>query len=348
MQDLFSEFPEEILASLLDNQYPEEKLRRFYGENIFSWVHKKLVWDFSLYTDLPKDLRSFLSSNFYLYNFADIERFFSKDGAVKYRFWVDKDNAVESVYIPKHSYRTVCLSSQVGCKWGCSFCYTGKMGFKFNLTTSQIIAQFYNIVKDNGVVTHIVFMGMGEPLDNYDEVIRAIKIFHHPKGQNISLRRITISTVGIIPAIERLITDKVHINLAISLHSGIAEVRAKLVPAERHYPVKKLLRVVTRYYELTKRQITFEYVVLPGINNDRANANALKKIYNSLDCKINLIVYHQLGMSNKEWKENKKNAIIFSNLLKQIGIKKVTVRKSRALDVAGACGQLSLLGSNRR
>ena len=335
-------FPEEILAKAIDLGFPEEDLRAYYGVNLFSWLHSKLKKDPQEFSDLPRAFRDFLSSHLDEGPFAEVREFSASDGAKKYAFRCKDGSWIESVYIPAGRRRTVCLSTQVGCRWGCRFCYTGKMGFVRNLTCAEILEQAYEIVRREGKITHLVYMGMGEPLDNYDAVLRSIRIFNHPKGQHIGMRRITISTVGIIPAIERLMAERLQVNLAVSLHSAIPEVRAELVPAERAYPLKRLVPLLQRYYAQTHRQITFEYVVIPEVNDDMKSARALAKLVRGWDCKVNLIPQNLPSASSRERKALKQRTYGFYRRLLSLGVTKVTIRFSRALDVGGACG---LLGS---
>ncbi len=337
---LLALFPSELLAVLIDAGFPEGELRSFYGDNLFVWIHRHLVRDFSLCSDLPKVLRTFLVERFSPFSFSDSSSVVSSDGTEKFYFLCEDGLRIETVYLPYRDRKTICVSSQVGCRWRCEFCYTGKMGFKRNLSADEILAQVYEVVRRKGPISHVVFMGMGEPLDNYDAVLRSIRLLNHPKGQHIGMRRITISTVGIIPAIERLLSEGVQVNLAISLHNPIPEEREKMVPAERVHPLRRLLPLLHKYYQITRRQITFEYVVLPGVNDTNRHARRLTKMCRGWDCKINLIPYNQVGMTSKEWKEHKRACARFKAKLHQFGLSKVTVRSSRGWDVAGGCGQL--------
>ncbi len=335
-------FPEEVLAKAIDLGFPEEALRAYYGVNLFSWLHSRLEKDPRKFSDLPKAFREFLSPHFDDGPFTEVRHITASDGAKKYAFRCKDGAWIESVYIPAGKRRTVCLSTQVGCRWGCRFCYTGKMGFVRNLSTAEILEQAYEIIRREGKITHLVYMGMGEPLDNYEAVLRSIRMLNHPKGQNIGIRRMTISTVGIIPAIERLMAERLQVNLAVSLHSALPEVRAELVPAERAYPLKRLVPLLQRYYALTHRQITFEYVVIPDVNDDMRSARALARLVRGWDCKINLIPQNIPSASSRERKDIKQRTHSFYRRLLSLGITKVTIRFSRALDVGGACG---LLGS---
>ncbi len=339
-------FPEEILGELLDAGYPEDRLRAFYGENIFRWLHQKLKRDPNEFSDLPKDLRQFLTWNFSCFVLQPDKSLVSGDSSEKIRFVCSDGERIEAVYLPYHRRKTVCVSSQVGCKWGCKFCYTGKMGFRRNLMAEEIVEQVYWFVRKYEAITHVVYMGMGEPLDNYEEVLRSIKLLNHPKGQHIGMRRITISTIGIIPAIERLLTERIQVNLAISLHNPIPEERQELVPGEKVYPLKRLVPLLQKYYQITHRQITFEYVVLPGENDDIRHARRLAKLCKGWDCKVNLIPYNMIGMSLRQWKQNKDACTVFRSKLWRFGLSKVTIRSSRGWDVAGACGQLGIMGKS--
>ena len=340
MIDILSYFPEEILSILL-NKFGDSEVKSFYADSIFSWLHKRLEYDFSRYSDIPASIRDFLELHAFVNQISDAQFFTSKDKSIKARFTLSDDNVIETVYLPYRNRVALCLSSQVGCKFKCSFCYTGKMGFSRNLLVSEILSQAYQFIKRGEKITHIVFMGMGEPLDNYDNVIKSIQILNHPLGQMIGKRRITISTVGIIHNIERLMQDMPQVNLAISLHNPISEEREQIVPAEKKFPLKRLIPMLKRYYSHTRRQVTFEYVVIDGVNNLPRHASRLSKLCKGWDCKLNIIAYNEPEMSLKEFLRNKKIARDFAQLCLNKGVRNVTIRLSKGWDVSGACGLLA-------
>lgn len=322
----------------------EEFLKRndipaFHSRQIFSWIYKKRVNDFQLMSDLSKELRDFLLKNFDfgLTKIITIEK--SKDGTKKYAFQLKDKNTIESVLIPAKSRLTICLSTQVGCKFNCSFCLSASVGFVRNLETAEIIDQFILAEKNvDRPITHIVFMGIGEPLDNYGNVLKAIRIFNSKFGPEIGARRITISTSGVIPSIKKLSGEKLQFELSVSLHSAIDSVRAKLMPINKKYPLDKLMPTLKEYIEKTNRQITFEYVLLKGINADKINAEALIKLLKGLNCKINIIVYNISSLS-KFSPPDLEQVNRFQSILEKGGIN-VILRQPRGQDINAACGQL--------
>ncbi len=344
MQDsLLDKFTQDILAAILDKGYPEKELKGFFGDNIFSWIHKHLCFDPMSFSNLPSALRIFLKQNFSWQVFSDIKMIDSQKDKLCKKFVFDllDGHKIESVYMKYSNRITACLSTQVGCIWNCAFCYTGKMEFIRNLSSAEIIGQLYEMERLLRGVTHIVFMGMGEPLDNYENLSCAIRLLNHKMGHNIGIRKISVSTVGIVPKMEKLISEFPQVNLVLSLHSAIPEKREEIVPAEKRYPLSVLLKILKRYYHNTKRQVTFEYVVLDGFNNTLKDIKALVKITKGWDCKINIIPFNRIGMVSSEWKRQRMIAYTFARRLKSFGVKKVTVRNSRGWDIGGGCGQLA-------
>ncbi len=346
MIDLASLSPEEILAFLLENYDKKEAIRPFFGDEIFRWIHSRWEYDTSRYSNIPKRLRDFLSNETFLPKISAKYRLISRDRSEKLGVELKDGEIVETVYIPFRNRATVCVSSQVGCRFGCSFCQTAKMGFRRSLSPSEIVSQVYLFLKEGKRVTHVVFMGMGEPLDNYENVIKAVKILNNPLGLGISIRRITLSTVGLLPGIKRLINEGMQINLALSLHDPIPEERQRLVPAEGRHPIKKLLPLLMEYYRRTSRQVTFEYVVIEGINDTPRHSRRLTRIVEGLDYKLNLIPLNIPGMDRKTWHRNKAVVLQFKEMCLNAGLKNVTIRLSRGVDISGACGLLA--GRNRR
>lgn len=323
------------------------KQEAFRAQQIFSWIYKKGVKDFEGMSDLPSDLRKRLKEDFYLLGLNLIKSIRSVDGTEKFLFTLRDGNLIEAVTIPTEKRITGCISTQVGCKFSCSFCASGLSGFKRNLATGEMLGEalYLKDYSKNKKLTHLVFMGIGEPLDNYDNVIKAIRIINSPEGLNIGARRITISTCGIIPGIKRLSDEGLQIELSVSLHAADDKTRAEIMPINKKYPIKDLIKTCREYVGKTNRQITLEYILIKGINSDLQNALNLSKILKGLNCKVNLIPANTL----KDCKvEPPKQAEIFSfrDYLRRQGIN-ATLRRPRGEDIEAACGQLRLRYVNK-
>jgi 23S rRNA (adenine2503-C2)-methyltransferase len=319
----------------------------FHVQQIFSWIYRKGIIDFEGMTDLPKDLRQRLKENFSICDLELAQILESRDGTQKFLFKLKEGNFIEAVTIPTQKRITGCISSQAGCKFKCSFCASGLLGFKRNLDASDIINEILYLRNNSprNLLTHIVFMGTGEPLDNYDNVLKAIRIINSDYGLNIGARRITISTCGIIPGIKRLSTEGLQIELSVSLHSADDRIRSKLMPINKIYPLKELILACREYIEKTNRQVTFEYVMAKGINSYLQDAVKLCKILKGLNCKVNLISFNP-GKESKFYPPNKEETILFKERLLKSGVN-VTLRKSRGQDIEAACGQLRLRYENK-
>jgi 23S rRNA (adenine2503-C2)-methyltransferase len=333
----------------------------FHAQQIFSWIYKKGIIEFDKMSDLSKDLRKHLKENFSICDLELEQLQKSLDGTQKFLFRLKDENFIEAVSIPTKKRLTGCISSQVGCKFACSFCASGLLGFKRNLNCSDIINEVLYLKnnssgrlvtpletieqgKRTGVsltgLTHIVFMGTGEPLDNYDNVLKAVRIINSDYGLNIGARRITISTCGVIPAIKRFSTEALQIELSVSLHSADDKIRCRLMPVNKIYPLKELILACRQYIEKTKRQLTFEYVMLKGINSHLQDAIKLSKILRELKCKVNLIPFNPVK-EGQFHPPDKEEALLFKEQLLKSGIN-VTLRKPRGQDIEAACGQLRL------
>lgn len=314
----------------------------FHAKQIFSWVYKKEAGDFEEMSDLPVELRRRLKDNFYLFGLNLVKKIKSKDGTEKFLFELSDRNYIETVVIPAEKRATVCISTQVGCKFACAFCASGLLGFKRNLTCAEIIEQLLYL-KNNYLgkrLTHLVFMGIGEPLDNYDNVIKAIRIINSKYSFNIGARRITISTCGIIPGIKRLSEEELQIELSVSLHAADNKTRSQIMPINKIYPLADLIRTSREYIKETNRQITFEYILIKGINSGLQNAKNLSTILKGLNCKVNLIPANPLKERNIETPK-KEEIGLFRDYLGKEGIN-VTLRRGRGQDIEAACGQLRL------
>lgn len=314
----------------------------FRAAQVFEWIYKKGVTDFSLMTNLPLALKNSLSERFVVLELELKDALISRDGTRKFLFGLPDGNSVEAVYIPASGRATGCISTQVGCKFSCRFCASGMLGFKRDLSCAEIIQQVLYL--KNGSpdkkITHLVFMGTGEPLDNYENVIKAVKLINAPEGFNIGARRITISSVGIVPAIRKLAAEGMQIELSISLHAADDRTRSSIMAVNRLYPIAELIRACRDYARATGRQVTFEYILIRGLNSDLQTAQNLAKILRGWNCKINLIPYNPVEESGF-FAPARGEISDFKNRLLKSGVN-ATLRKPRGQDINAACGQLRL------
>ncbi len=329
---------EELKKALTD--IGEEPYR---AGQIFRWLYKTGVRSFDEMTDLGKSLRDKLKNKFHFTKLVLLDSKKSLiDETTKYLFKLEDNNTIESVFLPEDKRITLCLSSQVGCKFGCSFCASAPFGFVRNLKTSEILDEVLFIKSYNlsAVITNIVFMGIGEPLDNYDNVMKAIRTLNDEDAFRIGARKITVSTCGIIPAIEKLSSEKLQIELSISLHSADDKIRSKLLPVNKKYPLNDLISACKNYIKKTKRIITFEYVLIKDVNVSGEDAAKLARLLKGMICKVNTISYNQIKVKGYEApsSEDVKN---FVGILKRRGIN-VMHRKSKGEDIDAGCGQLRI------
>ncbi|MCF6172683.1 MAG: 23S rRNA (adenine(2503)-C(2))-methyltransferase RlmN [Campylobacteraceae bacterium] len=327
----------------------------FRAKQIYEWVYKKYVNSFSEMKNLPNDLKEDLEKNYYMnpLKIAKIEQ--SSDGSKKYLFLLKDGKTVESVLLPMkkeaydedgkmihHTRYTICISSQVGCKIGCSFCLTGKNGFLRDLTSGEITSQVLMIKKDNDIAqdrrVNIVFMGMGEPLDNLDNVQKAIKILSDPFGFSISPRRQTISTSGLSSQIKKLGNMNLGILLAISLHAVDDKLREQLMPINKAYNIESIINAVKEFPIDARKKVMFEYLVIKDLNDDIKSAKKLVKLLNGIKAKVNLIFFNPHDGSDYQ-RPNAKDVLAFQNYLLKHGVI-CTIRESKGLDISAACGQL--------
>jgi 23S rRNA (adenine2503-C2)-methyltransferase len=315
-------------------------LPRFHAKQVFTWIYQRGAADFDAMSDIPVALRQRLKKEFVLHALRIKETQCSVDGTEKFLFGLSDENLIEAVSIPAKERVTGCISSQVGCKFACSFCSSGKIGFKRNLTSGEIIeeALYLKYKSSARQLTHLVFMGIGEPLDNYEHVLKAIRIINAKHGMNIGARRITISTCGLIPQIQRLATEGLQIELSVSLHAADDKTRSMMMPVNKKYPLKELIRACKEYNAATGRQVTFEYILCAGINSSLADARKLGTILQGFDCKVNLIPANTSGGGGIS-APLKNEGSLFKDALTKSGIH-VTVRTARGQDIEAACGQL--------
>jgi 23S rRNA (adenine2503-C2)-methyltransferase len=315
--------------------------RRFHARQIFGWVYRLGVTDVSAMTDLSRDLRSLLAEEFTIGTPAIIHRDRSVDGTEKFLLRLADGRAVESVFIPDTPSMTFCISTQVGCAMACAFCLTGKMGLVRHLTAGEIAGQvrvLADALQMRDAPFNIVLMGMGEPLHNYDATMKALRILADEHGFNMSPRRITLSTVGVLPALEKMAREPIMPNLAISLHAPTDVQRGELVPINRKYGITDIIAVCKRFPLKRRHRITFEYVLLAGVNDRPEDARRLARLLASVKSKVNLIPLNAApGIPFERPSDDAVNR--FARILADHHVT-VSVRKSRGRDIRAACGQL--------
>ncbi len=327
----------------LKNLANECKLKPFQAKQIFQWLHQKMARRIDELTNISMEGRLLLEEKAHIPYLEILQREISKiDGTEKYLFELDDKNTIETVLLRHKTRNTVCVSTQAGCPVKCSFCATGTGDFHRNLTQSEILNQIYivnrRLIKKDANITNIVFMGMGEPMLNIDNVMNSIKILSSKEGLNISKRKITISTCGIIPGVERLLEEKLPIELAISLHAADDEKRSALIPMNKKYPLEDLLNSLLNYQKVTNRKLTFEYILLDNFNMSENDVHNLAYIMKSFDHVLNLIPYNEVdGLEYKKPSDKKIKSFLFA--LQKQGVN-VTLRKEKGGDISGACGQL--------
>lgn len=312
----------------------------FRAKQIYQWVHQKLAADFEDMSNLSKALREKLRQQYTLTALNPVEVKISKiDGTRKYLFRLSDGNVIESVWMQYHHGNSVCISSQVGCRMGCRFCASTLDGLERNLTAGEMLDQIYRIQADTGErVSNIVIMGSGEPMDNYDNVVRFIRLISHDQGLNISQRNITVSTCGIVPGIRRLAKEGLSVTLALSLHAPNDEVRKTLMPIANKYRIQEILDACQEYFEETGRRLTFEYSLVSGVNDNLEEARALASLLKGMHGHVNLIPVNPI--QERDYVQSDRRAIeAFQHYLESQKIA-VTVRREMGRDINGACGQL--------
>ncbi len=324
-----------------------EKTESYRVKQIFRWLHQKLASDFSQMSDVGKTLRENLQHRFVI-SYPTIQKIqTSKDGTRKFLFRLHDGHSIEAVYIPEVKRSTVCLSSQVGCALGCTFCLTAQMGFLRNLEPYEIITQFYGIKKELKLdrISNIVFMGMGEPLLNHKNVIRAITILTSDFGQGVASRRITVSTAGVVKNIEPLLSET-KVSLALSLNATEDSLRDKIMPINKKYPLKTLIETLETLPMPKRRRVTIEYVLIKNVNDTLDDAKRLVRLLSRVRAKVNLIPYNENPYISMNAPELKRIDEFHSYL---IG-KNITtmIRKQRGLDILSACGQLRVVEQDQK
>lgn len=316
----------------------------FRATQILKWIHQLGITDFAVMTNLSLALRNHLAEHACIKFPTMVSEQLSSDGTRKWLLQLDDGNFIETVFIPEKNRGTLCISTQVGCPIDCAFCATGKLGFKRNLTTAEIIGQVWlakhNMLaeSDGAAITNVVIMGMGEPLLNFENVVSAINLMFEDIAYGLSKYRITLSTAGLVPEIRRLskLTD---IALAISLHAPTDELRNTLVPINKKYPLAELIKACKEFYSDPRRKVTFEYIMLDQVNESTQQAKQLVKLLSNINCKINLIPCN-FAVNSKFRSSARDRVEAFRNVLLAAGFNTIT-RKTRGADIAAACGQLA-------
>ena len=323
----------------LEDIFLEKGYQKFRAKQVFRQIHVNKVNDFSQMTDLSKDMRESLAAEFEIDKVSLLKTFESKvDSTKKYLFELKDGNIIEAVFMDYKDRKTICISSQVGCRMGCTFCASTKNGLERHMTASELIEEVYTLERLNGDINNIVIMGIGEPLDNYKNITKFLEIITDENGRNLSHRSITLSTSGLTPKIYDLADSGLDINLAVSLHYATDEKRKKYMPVAKKYDIKGLIKATDYYLDKTKRRVSFEYVVIDGVNNLDSDIDNLKKLLKGKNIHINLIPLNPI----EEFKHEKTtNKIIndFKEKLTRNGLN-ATVRYSMGQDIDASCGQL--------
>ena len=325
----------------LESALAERGQPRFHARQIFQWIHKRGLTDFAQMSDLPRDLRAQLSEAFVVTTPAVERTERSIDGTTKFLLRLNDGRFIESVYIPDTPAQTFCISTQVGCAMKCAFCLTGKMGIDRHLTAGEIAGQVRVLASELGMLDrrfNIVLMGMGEPLHNYEATMKALRMLADEHGFAMSARRMTLSTVGVLPALERLATEPLMPNLAISLHATTQDQRDLLVPINRKYGLKELLDACRRFPVKRRERITFEYVMLQDVNDSPEDARRLVRLLHGIRGKVNLLPLNEAAGIPFD-RPSDQRVDRFARILSEHGVT-VSVRKSRGRDIRAACGQL--------
>ncbi len=334
MNSIYNLTKEELEKKLVENEQ-----KKFKAVQIYEWLYKKRVKEFSLMANVSKETINFLTANYTIDKLKIITSQSDKD-VDKYLFELNDSNRVEAVLMHHDYGDSLCISTQVGCNMSCLFCESGRLKKVRNLEPFEMVLQIMQIEQlKNLRITHIVLMGIGEPFDNYDNVLKFIDIINDPKGIDLGARHITISTCGIVPKIKEFMLYDRQVNLAISLHAPNNDIRDRIMPVNKAYKIEELISVVKEYIKKTNRRVTFEYIMLSGINDSVLNANELANLLRGINCYVNLIPYNTTSNDSLFKKSSKETVMKFYDTLKKNNIN-VTIRKEFGSKVMAACGQL--------
>lgn len=311
----------------------------FRAEQVYKWIYEARVTSFDEMTNISLELREKLKSQYTMCIFNILKKQESSDGTKKYLFDVLDGNAIETVLMSYHHGYSICVSSQIGCKMGCKFCASTGIQFARNLTSGEIVEQIMAVERDNNIrISNVVFMGIGEPLDNYDNVVNAIRIINNPKGINIGARHISVSTSGLVPKIYQLAEENIQCTLSISLHATTDEKRSSMMPVNNAYNIKELLQACRDYIDKTNRRISFEYALAKDNNDNLEDAKRLVNLLKGMICHVNLIPINKIE-NGAYTKSSNENIIKFRDYLNDHGIV-ATIRRELGSDIDAACGQL--------
>ena len=312
----------------------------FRAEQVFKWIWQANVTDFESMTNLSKELREKLNNLYELKCFEILQKQEAKDGTKKYLFNIlDNDNAIETVLMEYKFGKSICVSSQIGCRMGCKFCASTGIPFVRSLTAGEIAEQILAVQRDENIrISNVVFMGVGEPLDNYENVVKAIRLLNHPKGLAIGARHISVSTSGLVPKIYDLADEQIQCTLSISLHASTDEKRSEMMPVNNAYNIEKLIEACKYYIEKTGRRVSFEYALAKDNNDNLEDAKKLIKLVRGMNCHVNLIPINKIE-NGKFTKSTNENIIKFRDYLNEHGIV-ATIRRELGSDIDAACGQL--------
>lgn len=321
-----------------ENYFLSINEKKFKATQVFEWLYQKKVKTFDEMTNIKNEIREKLKQDFYFEDLEIIKQETDID-VKKYLFRLNDDERIEAVLMYHNYGNSLCISTQVGCNMGCKFCESGRLKKIRNLSTSELVLQILKIEElTKERISHVVVMGIGEPFDNYENVMKFIDIINEPKGAYLGARHITVSTSGLVPKINEFANNKKQVNLAISLHAPNNEIRNKIMPVNKAYPIEQLIESVKKYIEKTNRRVTFEYIMLKDINDKEKHAIELSKLLKGINCYVNLIPYNET--SHIEFKKSEKEQILkFYDTLKKNNIN-VTIRKEFGKKVSAACGQL--------
>ncbi len=323
------------------NEKSSSSVKSFRADQVFNWLYQKRAESFDQMLNIGQGTRKLLEDHFYISSLKVADNLQSSDGSIKFRILLDDGNSIESVFLPHKNHNTICVSSQAGCAMGCDFCMTAKMGLIRNLDPSEIINQIFTVVKElpeEKKIRNIVFMGMGEPFHNYNNLMQALDILTDEHGFNYSHRRITVSTSGLLPKIRRFGLEKIKTNLAVSLNGVTNEVRTKLMPVNKAYNLEKLIKACSEFPLESRKRITFEYILIRDLTDSLQDAKSLIRLLHGLKFKINLIPYNSTP-GDKYNAPSPEQARMFQKYLLDHKII-APLRISKGQDIQGACGQL--------
>lgn len=313
--------------------------KKFRAKQVFEWIHQKRIVEFSDMTNISAQLRDKLDSKFCIKSLFVTKKLESHiDNTLKYLYELEDKNHIETVLMNYNHGNSLCISTQVGCKMGCNFCASTIAGFKRNLLPSEMLMQLYETERNSGKkVSSIVLMGIGEPLDNFENVVKFLKLLSCEKGTNMSLRHVSLSTCGLVPKIYELAEMKLGLTLSISLHATTDEKRSEIMPVNRSYNIEELIKACRTYIDKTGRRISFEYALMDGINDSQEQAKELAKLLKGMICHVNIIPVNKIKERN--YVSNRSSAMRFQKHLENLGVN-ATIRRTLGTDINAACGQL--------